>query len=65
MQLRLLDTGIAIDISGVIRISQGGGVVLSSLLAPDGPVENYEVEENEFLYFVQPDAGVQVFGRGE
>ncbi|KAH8703724.1 hypothetical protein BGW36DRAFT_423273 [Talaromyces proteolyticus] len=56
MQLRTLDTGAAKDISGVLRISRGGG------FANDA---NETVEEKEVLYFVQRDGGIKVFGRGE
>lgn len=56
MQLRNLDTGAAKDVSGVLRVSKGGG-------ASDD--EGLDWEEKEVLYFVQRDAGVRVFGRGE
>ncbi|KXG46093.1 uncharacterized protein PGRI_049490 [Penicillium griseofulvum] len=55
MQLRTLDTGAAKDVSGVLRISRGGG--LNS--------EEETLEEREALYFIQRDGGVRVFGRGE
>ena len=50
MGLRLLDTGTASDISGVLRITRGS--------------EGDEVEEKEVLYFVGGDWGVSVFERG-
>lgn len=53
MGLRLLDTGAARDVSGVLRVTRG----------PDEGGE--EVEEKEVLYFVGGDGGVRVFGRGE
>ncbi|KAJ5800936.1 uncharacterized protein N7518_003004 [Penicillium psychrosexuale] len=56
MQLRTLDTGAAKDVSGVLRISRGGGVSMS---------EKESLEEKEALYFIQRDGGVRVFGRGE
>ncbi|OKL63262.1 hypothetical protein UA08_01934 [Talaromyces atroroseus] len=55
LQLRMLDTGAAKDVSGVMRMSKGGG----GFDADDGAVEK------EVLYFVQRDGGVKVFGRGE
>ncbi|KAL1968030.1 hypothetical protein VTN77DRAFT_2159 [Rasamsonia byssochlamydoides] len=55
MQLRNLDTGAAKDVSGVLRVSKGGGAL----------DEELDWEEKEVLYFVQRDAGVRVFGRGE
>ncbi|KAJ6133339.1 hypothetical protein N7471_008554 [Penicillium samsonianum] len=56
MQLRTLDTGAAKDVSGVLRISRGGGLNTS---------EEETLEEREALYFIQRDGGVKVFGRGE
>ncbi|KAK4865425.1 hypothetical protein LT330_009536 [Penicillium expansum] len=56
MQLRTLDTGAAKDVSGVLRISRGGGLNTS---------EEETLEEREALYFIQRDGGVTVFGRGE
>ena len=50
MGLRLLDTGTARDVSGVLRVTRG----------PEGD----ELEEREFLYFVSGDGGVRVFERG-
>ena len=49
--LRLLDTGIAKDISGVMRITKG-------------PESDDDLEEKEVLYFVAGDGGVKVFPRG-
>ncbi|KAJ5639516.1 uncharacterized protein N7484_007378 [Penicillium longicatenatum] len=54
MQLRTLETGAARDVSGVLRISRGGG-----LSGANG------LDEKELLYYVQRDGGVKVFGRGE
>jgi elongator complex protein 6 len=56
LQLRMLDTGAAKDVSGVMRMSRGGSVGID---ADEGVVEK------EVLYFVQRDGGVTVFGRGE
>ncbi|ODH48664.1 hypothetical protein GX48_05204 [Paracoccidioides brasiliensis] len=63
MQLRGLDTGVALDVSGVLRISKGGGWVPET-----GKVNGCSqtgLEEREVLYFVQGDGAVRVFGRGE
>ncbi|KAF9871917.1 hypothetical protein CkaCkLH20_10549 [Colletotrichum karsti] len=54
VSLRLLDTGTASDVSGVLRITAGG----------DGDGER-AVEETELLYFVGGDGSVKVFGRGQ
>ena len=56
MQLRILETGAATDVSGVLRISRGGGW-------SNGPEE--QLDEKELLYYIQRDGGVRVFGRGE
>lgn len=55
MQLRTLETGAARDVSGVLRISLGGG----------WSVAEDSLEERELLYYIQRDGGVKVFGRGE
>ena len=54
MSLRLLDTGTARDISGVLRVTRG---------ASEG-VDGEELEEKELLYLVSGDGGVKVFERG-
>lgn len=59
LQLRTLDTGAAKDVSGVLRMSRGGGYDETEREG-DG-----EIVEKEVLYFVQRDGGVRVFGRGE
>lgn len=56
VQLRTLETGAARDVSGVLRISRGGGW---SAAAEDS------LDEKELLYYIQRDGGVKVFGRGE
>ncbi|TDZ46823.1 hypothetical protein CTRI78_v008934 [Colletotrichum trifolii] len=56
VSLRLLDTGTASDVSGVVRITPGGG--------GEGDGER-TVEETELLYFVGTDGSVKVFGRGQ
>lgn len=50
MALRLLDTGTARDVSGVVRVTGGG--------KGDGK------GDEEYLYFVGGDGGVRVFERG-
>ena len=55
MSLRLLDTGTAKDVSGVLRVTRG----------PDDGEAQEEVEEREVLYYVGGDGGVRIFGRGE
>ncbi|KAI1851937.1 hypothetical protein JX266_002790 [Neoarthrinium moseri] len=53
LSLRLLDTGTARDVSGVLRVTHGGA---STGLAS---------EERELLYFVGGDGGTRVFERGQ
>ncbi|KAK3371898.1 hypothetical protein B0H63DRAFT_282318 [Podospora didyma] len=53
LSLRLLDTGVAKDVSGVIRITAGGDVA------------GKRIDEKEFLYHVGGDGGVRVFERGQ
>ncbi|KAI0476072.1 hypothetical protein GGR56DRAFT_693350 [Xylariaceae sp. FL0804] len=55
ISLRLLDTGTARDVSGVLRITPGGAEDES-----DAPVE-----ERELLYFIGGDGGARVFERGQ
>ena len=54
VSLRLLDTGIAKDVSGVVRITRGG----------DSGGKR-QIEEKEYLYHVGGDGGVKVFERGQ
>ncbi|EPS26885.1 hypothetical protein PDE_01825 [Penicillium oxalicum 114-2] len=56
MQLRMLETGAARDVSGVLRISRGGGW--------NAEMKN-GLDERELLYYIQRDGGLRVFGRGE
>ncbi|KAI9039170.1 uncharacterized protein KD926_009919 [Aspergillus affinis] len=58
MQLRVLETGVARDVSGVLRVSKGG-----AWGRDEDSAQNHW--EKEVLYFVQRDGGVNVFGRGE
>ncbi|KAI1087380.1 hypothetical protein F5B19DRAFT_75934 [Rostrohypoxylon terebratum] len=55
ISLRLLETGTARDVSGVLRATPGGG---------SGDVGG-AMEERELLYFVTGDGGVRVFERGQ
>ena len=57
MSLRLLDTGTARDVSGVIRIAAGR----QSEKTEGGSYS----EGNELLYFVGGDGSVKVFERGQ
>jgi elongator complex protein 6 len=49
ISLRLLDTGAAKDVSGVIRITHRGA----------------RTKDHEYLYHVGGDGGVRVFERGQ
>ncbi|KAI1394848.1 hypothetical protein F4819DRAFT_233403 [Hypoxylon fuscum] len=55
ISLRMLDTGTARDVSGVLRVTPGGGHIGIDKV----------VEERELLYFVAGDGGVRVFERGQ
>lgn len=57
LSLRLLDTGTARDVSGVLRITAG-----DQEIDRDGV---RKIEEKELLYFVGGDGGVKVFERGQ
>ncbi len=54
--LRMLDTGTAKDVSGVLRVTRGGQY--------DEDPENI-IDERELLYFVGGDGYVRVFERGQ
>lgn len=58
MSLRLLDTGTARDVSGVLRITAGDRT------EEDLDIQK-RIEERELLYFVGGDGGVKVFERGQ
>ncbi|KAH7386243.1 hypothetical protein BKA64DRAFT_138149 [Cadophora sp. MPI-SDFR-AT-0126] len=58
MSLRLLDTGTARDVSGVLRITGGDRI------EEDIDIQK-KIEERELLYFVGGDGGVKVFERGQ
>ncbi|KAI0112839.1 hypothetical protein F4814DRAFT_449287 [Daldinia grandis] len=55
ISLRMLDTGTARDVSGVIRVTPSGRYNVA-----DGMIE-----ERELLYLVAGDGGVKVFERGQ
>ncbi|CZR63932.1 uncharacterized protein PAC_13829 [Phialocephala subalpina] len=59
MNLRLLDSGTARDVSGVLRITIGDGTL------EDNRDIRKRIEEKELLYFVGGDGGVKVFERGQ
>jgi elongator complex protein 6 len=56
MSLRLLSTGVARDVSGVLRISKAAGADEIDTQSP--------FEEKEVLYLVGGDGSVKVFERG-
>lgn len=58
MALRLLDTGTARDVSGVLRITKGD---------VDGEEHNTaeRIESRELLYYIGGDGGAKVFERGQ
>lgn len=58
LSLRLLDTGGASDVSGVLRATKGGSLDYHQ---DDGKA----VEEAEFLYAVETDGSAKVFHRGQ
>lgn len=64
LQLRGLDTGVARDVSGVLRVSKGGAWDAALEAKKDGN-EQAAWEEREVLFFVQGDGAIRVFGRGE
>ena len=55
MSLRLLSTGAAKDVSGVLRLSRGGSV---------DEIDDRQIDEREVLYLVSGDGSVRVFERG-
>jgi elongator complex protein 6 len=57
MSLRLLDTGTARDVSGVIRIAAGREL--------EKDKAGLNLEGKELLYFVGGDGNVKVFERGQ
>ncbi|KAM7208969.1 hypothetical protein V8F20_000847 [Naviculisporaceae sp. PSN 640] len=65
LSLRLLDTGVAKDVSGVIRITAGGGGSGRTGTGTGTGIGTAGVEENEYLYHVRGDGSVRVFERGQ
>ena len=57
VSLRLLSTGAAKDVSGVLRITRGAE-------ADDEGTEGDVIEEKEVLYWIAVDGNVKVFERG-
>ncbi|KAI8632663.1 hypothetical protein F5Y19DRAFT_471833 [Xylariaceae sp. FL1651] len=55
MSLRMLETGTAKDVSGVLRVTPGG----------DEGTAGTIVEDRELLYFIGGDGNVRVFERGQ
>ncbi|KAI1349903.1 hypothetical protein F5Y01DRAFT_326776 [Xylaria sp. FL0043] len=55
MSLRILETGTAKDVSGVLRVTPGG----------DQEIADTPVEDRELLYFIGGDGSVRVFERGQ
>ncbi|KAI0972020.1 hypothetical protein F4678DRAFT_66612 [Xylaria arbuscula] len=55
MSLRILETGTAKDVSGVLRVTPGGDEEIAGTL----------VEDRELLYFIGGDGSVRVFERGQ
>ncbi|KAI1129308.1 hypothetical protein F5Y10DRAFT_158051 [Nemania abortiva] len=55
MSLRMLETGTAKDVSGVLRVTPGG----------DEEIAGTSVEDRELLYFIRGDGSVRVFERGQ
>ncbi|KAI0529902.1 hypothetical protein GGR58DRAFT_280915 [Xylaria digitata] len=55
MSLRVLETGTAKDVSGVLRVTPGG----------DEETASTSVEDRELLYFIRGDGSVRVFERGQ
>ncbi|KAI0906141.1 hypothetical protein F4824DRAFT_364806 [Ustulina deusta] len=55
MSLRMLETGTAKDVSGVLRVTPGG----------DEEIASTPIEDRELLYFIGGDGSVRVFERGQ
>lgn len=55
ISLRILETGTAKDVSGVLRVTPGG----------DDEDASTTVEDQELLYFIKGDGSVRVFERGQ
>ncbi|KAI1433135.1 hypothetical protein GGR50DRAFT_539845 [Xylaria sp. CBS 124048] len=55
MSLRVLETGTAKDVSGVLRVTPGG----------DDGIAGRSMEDRELLYFIGGDGSARVFERGQ
>ncbi|OMP88692.1 hypothetical protein BK809_0005413 [Diplodia seriata] len=60
MSLRLLDTGFAADVSGVLRVTRGD----NGDGEEDEDGEEHGMEEKEVLYYIGGDGSARVFERG-
>ena len=56
LSTRQLETGVAKDVSGVLRITQGAAVWEQ--------LPGYNSEQAEYLYHIAADGGARVFERG-
>lgn len=61
MSVRLLSTGVAKDVSGVLRVTRGA---MATEEEGDGIRTMGDMAEMEVLYFVSGDGSVNVFERG-
>jgi elongator complex protein 6 len=64
LSLRVLDTGTAKDVSGVVRITPGGAGSDGDGGDGDGEQRHLSIEEREYLYFVGGDGNARAFERG-
>jgi elongator complex protein 6 len=65
LSVRILDTGVARDVSGVIRITEQKRGWLDFELSANGVMDSDDSERGkEFLYQVKGDGSVKVFERG-
>lgn len=63
--VRVLDTGVARDVSGVIRVTEQKADWLNMALEDaDGKDGDESAKGKEFLYQVKGDGSVRVFERG-
>ena len=65
MSVRGLDTGVARDISGVIRITKAIGWLKADKYVEASETSQAEaLEEREMLFFIGGDGGIAVWERG-
>lgn len=62
-QLRGLDTGSAKDVSGVVRVSKGGGWEEDD--GDHGRNREEQLSDGEWLYQIKGDGSVRIWARGE